>query len=378
MKCATLNKLIIKLSGVHYDLSFSKAFMTTYQSFTTPEVVLKKLVQRFNVPEDKVGDVNRVVKLRTFNALKQWLDMSDYRLLSPELLSSVEEFVNTSWEGAFSCPLNSLVERIRSQRLRELEKSEIVRPSIDPNLPLSPAKAFFVYGEEEMAQQLTLVDFLLYEKIENVELLEFSASHRLLKNVKAFVERAQSLALWVASVLLWQETLKDRIAALTKVVNIAMHLRKLNNFHAVQALLTGLTMGPVYRLEHTKAGLSRQSQQQLKELQDLMDPTTNFTSYRIALRASNPPAIPFLSPYLVDLRTTGEQEDYIAGLINFHKRELIHEVMCDIEAYQQIGYGYQFNEQIACLFAELPVCMDGLFALSLAREPRGAKADQLA
>ena len=41
------------------------------------------------------------------------------------------------------------------------------------------------------------------------------------KNVLALVQRSTALTNWVASVILWQETLRGRIRALTKMINVA-------------------------------------------------------------------------------------------------------------------------------------------------------------
>lgn len=44
------------------------------------------------------------------------------------------------------------------------------------------------------------------------------------KNVLALVARSTALTMWVASVILWQETLRGRVRAYSKIVNIA-HVR---------------------------------------------------------------------------------------------------------------------------------------------------------
>ena len=41
------------------------------------------------------------------------------------------------------------------------------------------------------------------------------------KNVTKFVARTTAVSYWVASVILWQDNLKGRIRAFTKIINIA-------------------------------------------------------------------------------------------------------------------------------------------------------------
>ena len=77
---------IILLSLAVPDLEFVKTFLFTYQAFTTPEKLLRKLIERYNVvcPEGmplKEFDVMRqTIQARVINALRLWVDLSvDYK-----------------------------------------------------------------------------------------------------------------------------------------------------------------------------------------------------------------------------------------------------------------------------------------------------------
>lgn len=108
----------------------------------------------------------------------------------------------------------------------ELETSDIINLTIESKIPLSPANLLYVFNEEEIARQLTLVDYRIYQNIQPVELLNCAWSKDKYKyrakNVLSLVARSTSLTMWVASMVLWQESLKDRIRALTKLINVAM------------------------------------------------------------------------------------------------------------------------------------------------------------
>ena len=72
LRCATLNKLIIHITSNELaNLDSVKTFLTTYRSFTTPEVLLKKLVDRYHVPPDRSQADAKTIKLRCLNCLKQ-------------------------------------------------------------------------------------------------------------------------------------------------------------------------------------------------------------------------------------------------------------------------------------------------------------------
>lgn len=68
--------------------------------------------------------------------------------------------------------------------------------------------------------------------------------------------------------------------------------------------------------------------------------------------------------------------DFIQGLINFRKRELLYSVFCEIHQYQQTSY--PFPDTISAFLTEL-ACNDEdeLYELSLLREPRNATIDTL-
>ena len=59
----------------YVDTYYQKCFITTYRSFTSPEKLFSKLVQRYNVPISKNVQVDqRQVKVRVAIILKYWFE----------------------------------------------------------------------------------------------------------------------------------------------------------------------------------------------------------------------------------------------------------------------------------------------------------------
>ena len=64
------------------DLEFVKTFLYTYQSFATPEKLLKKLIERYNVvrPDGmsirQFAVLRQTIQARVINALRLWVDLS--------------------------------------------------------------------------------------------------------------------------------------------------------------------------------------------------------------------------------------------------------------------------------------------------------------
>lgn len=85
IRAANLNKLVQVLTmdrDKAPDAVYLKTFFYTYQSFTSPETLLKKLVQKYHVPMPKGGtadekykaDVVEPVQTRVCRVLKFWIE----------------------------------------------------------------------------------------------------------------------------------------------------------------------------------------------------------------------------------------------------------------------------------------------------------------
>ncbi len=87
-----LSKLLLTFSTPPYppppqptlysDLEFVKTFLYTYQSFATPERLLRKLIERYNVVRPAgmsfkgFAVMKQTIQARVINALKLWVDLS--------------------------------------------------------------------------------------------------------------------------------------------------------------------------------------------------------------------------------------------------------------------------------------------------------------
>ena len=82
--------------------------------------------------------------------------------------------------------------------------------------------------------------------------------------------------------------------------------------------------------------------------------------------------------YLTDLTFIEDgNPDYIQGLVNYRKRELVYSVIREIQQYQQASYTFELVN-IAHFLTELPSNDENsLYDLSLLREPRNATIDQI-
>jgi hypothetical protein len=75
------------------DVSFLKAFFFTYESFTTGDVLIKKLMERFKVPSDVPDSERKLIQMRVCTVLKHWIDMQYYDL--GDVMATIVNFIET-------------------------------------------------------------------------------------------------------------------------------------------------------------------------------------------------------------------------------------------------------------------------------------------
>lgn len=180
------------------------------------------------------------------------------------------------------------------------------------------------------------------------------------------------------------ESLRNRSKALSHFIEIAKELRQLQNFDGVMGVIAGLTMSPVARLKFSKLSISDQLLSFIDELEASMDPSHSWKLYRNTLRSCTGPTVPYLGVYLTDLTFIEDGNPDFQNatdgtkLINFKKRELVYNVLQEIQIHQAQQYPIEPKEPIASYLRYLPhLGESSLYDISLQREPRNATIKDL-
>lgn len=151
------------------------------------------------------------------------------------------------------------------------------------------------------------------------------------------------------------------------------HLRALNNFSSLMAIVAGLNNSAVLRLKKTLVDVPADSLKLYQEYEALMKSEANYRTYREALRAATPPCIPYLGVHVQDLTFMDENPDQVNGLVNFHKNRLLYSAISELLRCQQIGYNFTLLMQMqTSLRALATMDLNKLYQVSLLREPRDA------
>eukprot|EP00002_Diphylleia_rotans_P026747 TRINITY_DN534_c1_g3_i2.p1 TRINITY_DN534_c1_g3~~TRINITY_DN534_c1_g3_i2.p1 ORF type:complete len:1016 (-),score=233.74 TRINITY_DN534_c1_g3_i2:791-3838(-) len=283
IKLATLNKLVERLLPQKTsNVTYMKTFITTYRSFTTPEMLLRKIRQRYNIPRSKLPssispdefrqNYIQPIQLRVYNVLKFWIERS-FSDFNEQFLADLTEFIETlktDGQVLFAEKLMGLLSKGSSQTTER----KVTIHELQINTEVDPVDIIMRTSPDELAKHLCLIDFKVFKMIQPVELLNQAWSkpkyQHLARNVLLMAERFNILSHFVATSIVETRKLKDRIALCNKYIEIANALNRYNNFNSLLSLLSGFGNSAVHRLKHTKAGMSKQYLADMEALEALM------------------------------------------------------------------------------------------------------------
>ncbi|KAI8328904.1 ras guanine nucleotide exchange factor domain-containing protein [Chlamydoabsidia padenii] len=360
VKGGTLLALVIRLTLHDYlDMNFINTFLLTYRSFCSSMELLKLLERRYTRPppggltEHELDIWNnkklKLIRLRVFNVLKNWLEQyynEDDHVILDELLQFTTTTIRSTLQ--FSAEqLERLIKKRQEATGDGLKKMVLTLPTAPP-LPILPRNRKKIrlldIDPLEIARQMTIMDFKLYNSIRPVECLNkaWSKEAHVATNIKASIEYCNQVTSWVSDAILSQLEVKKRVILIKHWVQIAERCRQLNNFNTCMAILSAFDNSAVGRLKRTWEMVGARTLQILSHIRKLMGANRNFTEYRAIIHSVNPPCIPFLGIYLQDLTFIEDgNADYLKtskDLINFAKRAKTAEVIREIQQYQSTYY----------------------------------------
>jgi len=251
----------------------------------------------------------------------------------------------------------------------------------------SPMTRFLLLQDEQViAQQLTLIEIEIFQRIDNSELIGncywTKPKYRFLsQNVHFLIDRVNQATFWVATSVVIQSTLKNRAKVLAKLISVARCLRDLNNYNGLMGILNGLVLNPVQRLKHSWALLPKKIQDTYNELCELQMPTNSFKVLRDTIKAAGKNVLPYLGTTLQDIFNMHENPDFVSRetseLINFPKHYLITTAIKNLLQYQRTVADREVpltrNDPVYTLMYELVGLTEKeLLALSLEKEPKGS------
>lgn len=195
-------------------------------------------------------------------------------------------------------------------------------------------------------------------------------------NICQMTKWSNHITHWIVSeIVSVKDNLKSRAAIYERVIMLAQHLEKMNNFNGVKEVLAALQSSSVYRLKRTQEAVSGKYTKIYENLMKLTSIEMNFKNLRAKVHASDPPLIPFPGIYQSDLvfMDTCNKSKLDNGLINFMKHQKIASYILELQVYQQTPYNFEYVPEIADYIRSYPVLDENeAYNNSLICEPRGS------
>ncbi|KAI7901110.1 ras guanine nucleotide exchange factor domain-containing protein [Cokeromyces recurvatus] len=402
VKGGTLHALVQYLTQHNQlDSKFNTTFLLTYRSFCTTQELFNELFNRYQLtpPENLTLEELKLVRLRVFNVIKSWLEVyyneEEDRPILPEISHFTENIIIESMKFGAEQLTKLIKKRLLAEDSSQIRKMKLNIRTADMPIPILPKNMrrikLLELDPHELARQMTIMDFRLYNCIKPVECLDKNwgkpdtDQDHIAANVKASIEHSNQVTAWVTDSILSKEEVKKRASVLKHWIFVAERCRLLNNYNTCMAILSAFDNGSIGRLKRTWDFVSARTLQILQNIRRLMGANRNFSEYRDIIHKVNPPCIPFLGIYLQDLTFIEDGNSNFLKksnhLINFAKRMKTAEVIQDLQQYQSTHYmltAVPDIQQFIKTHLQSSREEEELYNLSLKLEPRERGEDTIA
>ncbi|KAL2913029.1 hypothetical protein HK105_207484 [Polyrhizophydium stewartii] len=407
-------------SADSHDVEFTKIILMLYPKFMRPSELLDRLVDRFDeydkISDAPSGGRNasiHPVQLRVCNVLIHWVSNYWQDFNSEKMRFTLLVFLDVcSTRPAFAAVFQRLSRLVFTPSAEALAQeptdwgmtdtdagpasSDDTAQQADPQAPqgllpvrppteittagapprgpppspgalLNACRALLDCESTAIAQQLCLMEWDLFKLVKAStrnqprdlvnNLWSKSRKGKHTQSVMQGVQLFNEISSWVASAILAEAEPKARARVIAKFIRIAQALRMYNNYNSLIAVIAGINSSPIARLKHTLQHISdHQIYAEFKELEDLMSSFKSFARYRVALKQSSSPCIPYLGMFLRDLLYNDEShKDFKPdGTVNLHKFLLIGDVILMINNFQIRPYEWRRNAQLMELISGFP------------------------
>lgn len=238
-----------------------ETFLLTYQSFTTAQELLEKLMERYFIPWNSAStwkeyeSIRNISQLRVCNIFITWtkkytsdflwknsddekVDRKNIRMsaigpinqkksASPNFIQKLMEFVETVLaqdHPKMARQIRRNVVRLMNQKMKELPFSTFRVLHPEDSMPES-REAILLQDNQEIARHLTHTEFILFSKVLPLELLDQAwtkadAAVRA-RNIFAITRRFNSVACWVCQSVVEGKDAKSRARVYSRFIEIA-------------------------------------------------------------------------------------------------------------------------------------------------------------
>mmetsp|Transcript_2675 Transcript_2675/g.4924 ORF Transcript_2675/g.4924 Transcript_2675/m.4924 type:complete len:352 (-) Transcript_2675:173-1228(-) len=281
-------------------------------------------------------------------------------------------------------PNTKIGDRQSSRCLNRLEDLMEAMPLKEKKFDKVKAKSF--------AQQITLLHFAIYQKIETREFLKTGWTKKDKKQrsptIVMMTEHFDGLARFVQRTIVFESDIRKRAQTFTKWLEIGQECFLCQNYHGAGAIYAGLSSNAVHRMKKTKEQVGKKMKL-YDMLHTIIKRDGNSRAYRELLEKSFSSCVPYLPTFFGDLEKTETANDNsILGMINFNKHQMRQNVIIKVMRFQTQMLNYakiKVNPDIQHLLFQVLTPMDKaqadefenrMWEASLKSEPRDPPPEQ--
>lgn len=354
------------------------------------QILLKKLLNFLKNSEAKLArrgisspaelqHGKRVIQVRIINFVRQWLktdsDWAHDELLRTALLLELQKLLAFPEGETWINTLKTCLPSTASTPTPKLPPSDQTKNFVNDLLAISV---------QDLAQQLTLLDFELFAAIDMTKELLMKAFMKpeTSPNLHNWMNHFNLVTKWIASSILQQQDKKQRAHVLSRFIRTAAYLRSINSFNPLMQVLFAISQTCISRLKETWKALPQKDVTLYEELVTIMSPQNNSSSFRKAFLNATLPTIPFAALVVKDLTFFEETPDRITDapkLLNVTKIMQIGHMILVLSQAKAVPYdfprnaGIQESLKMALNEKTLP-SEDLLYKMSMVYEPPASKA----
>uniref|UniRef100_A0A8D0EM18 Ras protein specific guanine nucleotide releasing factor 1 n=2 Tax=Neoaves TaxID=3078114 RepID=A0A8D0EM18_STROC len=335
---------------------------------------------------DKEFVIRRAATNRVLNVLRHWVskhsqDFESNEELKFRVIGFLEEVIHDP--ELLTQERKAAANIIRTLTQEDPGDNQITLEEVVQMAEGVKAEPFENHSALEIAEQLTLLDHLVFKKIPYEEFfgqgwMKLEKNERtpyIMKNTKHF----NDVSNLIASEILRNEEINARVSAIEKWVAVADICRCLHNYNAVLEITSSLNRSAIFRLKKTWLKVSKQTKALIDKLQKLVSSEGSNSPPAAAAvgvcgALCDPPCVPYLGMYLTDLAfieegTPNYTED---GLVNFSKMRMISHIIREIRQFQQTSYKIEHQPKVTQYLLDQSFVMDEetLYEASLRIEPK--------
>lgn len=221
------------------------------------------------------------------------------------------------------------------------------------------------YDSELLAKQFTLIEKDALNEIDWKELVELRwkqtstmvrdwVEFLKLQNVhgvELIIARFNLMWKWAMSEIVMTRDIDERARTIVKMIHIAAHARKLQNFATMYQITAALLNSNIARLRKTWKLVSPPDVETFKQLEALIQPVRNFHNLRIEMDkvTGETGCIPFVGLFTHDLIYNAQRPSHLVGtsdgglLVNFEKHRMTATIIKRLLRLTEASHKYDFK-----------------------------------